>query len=84
MEPRSVWSFQLPSDAPAHAVLPQKVADVLVLAGSALNTVSELQRHRWKRRPENAGHLYTGGLFRYGAEYRDYARTVKRFVPYLY
>lgn len=109
---------------------------VLVLAGSAFNTVSELQRHLWKRRPENAGHLYTGGLFRYsrhinyfgdevlftgwalmtgrlglllipiilafgfiftnipvldryleekyGNEYHTYARTVKRFIPYLY
>ena len=37
----------------------------LVLTGSILNTVSELQRHLWKRRPENAGHLYTSGLFRY-------------------
>lgn len=37
----------------------------LVLAGSTFNTVSELQRHLWKRRPENAGHLYTGGFFRY-------------------
>jgi steroid 5-alpha reductase family enzyme len=108
----------------------------LVLAGSAVNTGSELQRHLWKRNPENAGHLYTGGLFRYarhinyfgdevlftgwalmtgravlllipvimafgfifinipaqdrylaeryGDEYRTYARTVKRFIPYLY
>jgi protein-S-isoprenylcysteine O-methyltransferase Ste14 len=37
----------------------------LVLAGSAVNTGSELQRHLWKKNPENAGHLYTGGLFRY-------------------
>lgn len=34
-----------------------------ILAGSAINTVSELQRHVWKQRPENSGHLYTGGLF---------------------
>jgi protein-S-isoprenylcysteine O-methyltransferase Ste14 len=38
---------------------------VLLLAGSAVNTVSEWQRHQWKQRPENAGRLYTGGLFRY-------------------
>jgi steroid 5-alpha reductase family enzyme len=108
----------------------------LVLAGSAINTVSELQRHLWKQRPENSGHLYTGGLFRYarhinyfgdevlftgwalmtgravlllipvimalgfifvnipaldrylaeryGDEYRKYARTAKRFIPYVY
>jgi len=108
----------------------------LILAGSAVNTGSELQRHLWKKNPENAGHLYTGGLFRYSRhinyfgdeilftgwvlitgraglvlipvimacgfilinipsldryleerysdEYRAYARTVKRFVPYIY
>jgi protein-S-isoprenylcysteine O-methyltransferase Ste14 len=38
---------------------------VLVVAGSILNTGSELQRHRWKRHPENAGHLYIRGLFAY-------------------
>jgi steroid 5-alpha reductase family enzyme len=38
---------------------------VLLLAGSAINTGSELQRHLWKRQHVNAGHLYTGGLFRY-------------------
>ena len=37
----------------------------LVLVGSAVNTGSELQRHLWKRNPENAGHLYTGGLFQF-------------------
>jgi protein-S-isoprenylcysteine O-methyltransferase Ste14 len=38
---------------------------VLYIAGSYLNTGSELQRKWWKERPENAGHLFTGGLFRY-------------------
>jgi protein-S-isoprenylcysteine O-methyltransferase Ste14 len=37
----------------------------LLLAGSVVNTGSEWQRHLWKRQPANAGHLYTGGLFRY-------------------
>ena len=37
----------------------------LFLLGSVLNTVSELQRHFWKRHPENMGKLYTGGLFKY-------------------
>jgi protein-S-isoprenylcysteine O-methyltransferase Ste14 len=41
------------------------VGIMLVLAGSAINTGSELQRHLWKLRLENKGHLYTGGLFRY-------------------
>jgi steroid 5-alpha reductase family enzyme len=37
---------------------------VLYLAGSVINTVSELKRHRWKSRPKNQGYLYTGGLFK--------------------
>lgn len=108
----------------------------LIFAGSAINTGSELQRHLWKRNIKNAGHLYTGGLFRYARhinyfgdevlftgwvlitgraglllvpvimafgfifinipaldrylaerysdEYRTYAQTVKRFIPYVY
>eukprot|EP00967_Tisochrysis_lutea_P132929 scaffold232595_cov33-Tisochrysis_lutea.AAC.1 len=31
--------------------------------GSYLNTYSELQRKRWKQRPENSGRCYTLGLF---------------------
>ena len=38
---------------------------VLYAVGSWLNTGSELQRKWWKQRPENAGRLFTGGLFRY-------------------
>ena len=37
----------------------------LYIAGSFLNTGSELQRKRWKERPENKGRLFTGGFFRY-------------------
>lgn len=36
---------------------------VLFVAGSTINTVSEIGRFRFKRRPENSGRLYTGGLF---------------------
>ena len=39
------------------------LAVVLYVVGSFLNTGSELQRKAWKARPENKGHLYTGGLF---------------------
>ena len=35
----------------------------LFALGSFLNTGAELQRHFWKRHPENQGHLYTRGLF---------------------
>lgn len=37
----------------------------LYAAGSWIGTASELGRHRWKARPEHAGHLYTEGLFAY-------------------
>ncbi len=40
------------------------VGGVMVLMGSAINTGSEWQRMVWKRRPENKGHLYTGGMWR--------------------
>jgi protein-S-isoprenylcysteine O-methyltransferase Ste14 len=35
----------------------------LFVIGSAFNSGAELQRHFWKRHPENRGHLYTRGLF---------------------
>ncbi len=38
---------------------------LLYLAGSYIGTASEYSRHIWKARPENQGHLYTEGLFRY-------------------
>lgn len=38
---------------------------VLYLFGSWMNSYSELQRRAWKARPENVGHLYTRGLFRW-------------------
>ena len=38
---------------------------LLYVAGSWLNTGSELQRKKWKAQPQNAGRLFTGGLFRY-------------------
>lgn len=38
---------------------------VLFVLGSWMNSYSEYARHVWKRQPENCGHLYTLGLFRY-------------------
>lgn len=35
----------------------------LFVVGSFINTFSEHQRRRFKRRPENEGKLFTGGLF---------------------
>lgn len=40
------------------------VAAAVFVVGSMLNTGSELQRRAFKRRPENRGRLFTGGLFR--------------------
>ena len=38
---------------------------LLYITGSYIGTASERSRHIWKARPENRGHLYTEGLFRY-------------------
>ena len=38
---------------------------VLFVLGSWINSYSEYARHVWKRRTENAGHLFTGSFFRY-------------------
>jgi protein-S-isoprenylcysteine O-methyltransferase Ste14 len=38
---------------------------VLFVGGAYLNTASEYTRLRWKEDSAHAGHLYTGGLFRY-------------------
>jgi len=41
------------------------VGMLLYIAGSYIGTASEHSRYIWKARPENQGHLYTEGLFRY-------------------
>ena len=38
---------------------------LLFLIGSYLNSASEYFRYLWKQKRENAGHIYTGGLFKY-------------------
>jgi steroid 5-alpha reductase family enzyme len=38
---------------------------VLFIAGSWINSSAEYARNVWKLRPENRGHLYTQGLFRF-------------------
>ena len=37
----------------------------LFLVGSYINTLADYQRFAWKRKMENKGRLYTGGLFKY-------------------
>lgn len=53
----------LPSDQPVDGL--DYFGILLFLSGSFINTGSELQRHFWKKRPENKGKLYTEGLFKY-------------------
>jgi len=38
---------------------------LLFLFGSYINTLADYQRFAWKRRIENKGQLFTGGLFKY-------------------
>ncbi len=109
---------------------------LLFLAGSFLNTFSELQRNKWKKAPRNKGRLYTGGLFhysmhinyfgdllwvagyalvthniyswiivimifcfftfynipkldkylaeKYGADFKEFSRSTKKFIPFIY
>lgn len=80
MKRRLSWSEALPISVLMSLVLygfiyiggiktqPLNITDlagmVLYLAGSFINTFSELQRHRWKSGHQNQGHLYTGGLFK--------------------
>ncbi|MEZ4235255.1 MAG: DUF1295 domain-containing protein [Myxococcota bacterium] len=53
--------FVLPERAPLGWL--DAVGIALFVAGSSINTVSELQRHRFKQDPAHRGQLYTGGLF---------------------
>jgi protein-S-isoprenylcysteine O-methyltransferase Ste14 len=46
---------------------------LLYLVGSWVGTASEQARHVWKGRPENAGHLYTEGLFRHSRHVNYFA-----------
>ena len=54
---------------------------VLYVVGSYLNTGAEIQRKRWKERQENAGRLFTGGLFRY-AVHINYFGDELLFIGY--
>jgi hypothetical protein len=38
---------------------------LMYISGSYFGTASEYYRYLWKNRPENQGHLYTEGLFKY-------------------
>ncbi|MCF4097041.1 DUF1295 domain-containing protein [Maritalea mediterranea] len=53
----------LPNDAPLGRW--DYLGIALFALGCVLNTLSELQRHWFKKDPANKGKLYTGGLFAY-------------------
>ncbi len=50
---------------PAGVGVVDAVGVMLFFGGSWISTYAEYTRHAWKKRPENRGQLYTGGLFRY-------------------
>jgi len=54
---------------------------LLFVTGSIINSASDYQRYAWKKRSENAGHLYTKGLFRYAMHINFFGDTVM-FVGY--
>lgn len=43
----------------------ETIGILFFMFGSYLNSRSEYLRHIWKKRDENIGHIYTGGLFKY-------------------
>ncbi len=53
-----------------------RIAVALVLLGSYLNTGSELQRWKWKKKPPTKGHCYTEGLFGYSMHINYFGDTV--------
>ena len=56
--------FPLLARASSVAFGPLEIVGIaLFVLGSFINTYSEHQRRRFKRRPENKGKLFTGGLF---------------------
>lgn len=65
------------NDAPLGFLLGLGI--LLYVVGSVINTGSELQRHRWKRKPGHRGHLYTEGLFRY-ARHINYFGDIVLFI----
>lgn len=51
-------------------------AFALILLGSYLNTGSELQRWRWKKKPKSKGLCYTDGLFGYATHINYFGDSV--------
>jgi protein-S-isoprenylcysteine O-methyltransferase Ste14 len=76
------WGFALLGGTVAQSIGLLDVAGAaLFLVGSYLNTTSEWQRTRWRRDPENAGKLFTGGLYRL-AMHVNYFGDIVLFTGY--
>ena len=55
--------FVLPVSAPIDAL--DYFAIGLFIVGCVLNSVGEILRNEWKKKPENKGKIYTRGFFKY-------------------
>lgn len=55
--------FVLPTSQPIDVL--DIFAMVLFVAGCLLNSGGEIQRDRWKKKPQNKGQIYMGGFFKY-------------------
>lgn len=55
--------FVLPTQSPIDVI--DFLAIILFIIGCTLNSLSEIQRNKWKKNPENKGKIYTEGLFKY-------------------
>jgi steroid 5-alpha reductase family enzyme len=73
----SLWG----SLAPAKVCVLDYIGMGLFVTGSWINSQADYQRFRWKKKPENAGHLYTKGLFKYAMHINFFGDTVM-FVGY--
>ncbi|MBS1517844.1 MAG: DUF1295 domain-containing protein [Bacteroidetes bacterium] len=82
--------LSLNSESPSEVT--QYTGIFIFTIGSFLNTYSEIQRHFFKKKPENKGKLYSDGLFRYSIHINyfgdilwvtGYAIVTQNFYSYL-
>jgi protein-S-isoprenylcysteine O-methyltransferase Ste14 len=63
-----------------NSLLPLNALDylgiLLFLGGSWINTYSEYTRYTWKKKKENKGKLYTGGLFKFSMHINYFGDTI--------
>jgi protein-S-isoprenylcysteine O-methyltransferase Ste14 len=73
----SIWGCHVPDKVSVMGI----VGMLLFVTGSWVNSQSDYQRYKWKKKPENAGLLYTGGLFRY-AMHINFLGDLVMFIGY--